>query len=1140
MKRTEIKRPWFANMWFSTHLSCKSQTAAITFNSRWSTIILTILFLIQAGQVKAETRVWGGTTGTGLDWTLASNWSGGIAPAAGDDIVFDTPGTITFSVLPSSVSYKSITILQGTVTIASESVTTFAVGGNEGTDFSVSSGASFILGTDADIDLCSGSVAEINGSLIIENPQMFNAGDDQVSVSVGGVITNNGIYNLGNSDALTTVTGSFINSGIINSQAVTQLVFAPGSVYNHARDGGAIPLATWDAASLCLVSGNINTHLTIPAATQPFGNFTWNCPGQLVYQDLEGELTAVNGNLVVKSTGSANVQFGRYVNSTLTVNGNFTQTGGTVCVGPKDDVNEGALIINGDFSLSGTGVFYVCTSNGKGTLDVFGDMTILARFNFTFIENPAIAIVNAHGNVVINGGIFNMSQTSSTGILNVSGNFTHTYGLLTETDTGGGNIIFNGTGMQLYTSGGTIADADSIDFTVSSGSYLQMAASNTRIGGRGVFRVSEGATLGVTSPDGITADKTVITGNICTTGGRVFNPLANYIYNGTTVQSTGTGLAGAATLTVNNASGVSLCQPVIITNMVVGDKVPNSIIKDNGFQILSMSGTLDLVSGTFSLGSSTAATTIPEFTALNYGEGTTIEYTSSFEEIIPAGSYPNLVLTNSKKQIEAGSSVTVNGNLVTNDNLEIQSTLGSGGSLIVKGTSAGTVTYKRQLRTEANGGDFHIISSPVSGNTEVNTGKITGLKAWNEATGAWVDAFITSMNSGAGYIIDQTSASDGLIKFTGAMVTSDVIVEASSPYADVVDPAVTNYNNRIFATGRNNTTNYGGGGWTALGNPYTSAISALSMLSTNNSNIDPSFQAIYLYDGTNGTSGTCRIICNQTGWEEGFTPATLQTGQGFMMRAMNDNSVFTFTPALQLHDNNVSLLKEEPVTSTWPGLRLKVAGASAESSTLILFNIEMTAGLDPGYDIGYMPYSQPVEIYTTLVNDNGVNFTRQALPTLNYDQNIVSVGVKSASGGEVTFSADIVPVDGYKFYLEDRTAGIFTDLTTGNYTVTLPANTTGTGRFFLYTSSGDPSSTEPSVPDLDDIRIWSDDSRILIKGSFESRAKCSVYDLSGRKIAETTLDSSDINVISINNKSKGIYIVVVTDGKNSYSKKIIL
>ena len=148
-------------------------------------------------------------------------------------------------------------------------------------------------------------------------------------------------------------------------------------------------------------------------------------------------------------------------------------------------------------------------------------------------------------------------------------------------------------------------------------------------------------------------------------------------------------------------------------------------------------------------------------------------------------------------------------------------------------------------------------------------------------------------------------------------------------------------------------------------------------------------------------------------------------------------------------------------------MQLKVKYGNNENLTTIVYNSEMTAGLDPGYDVGQFSAGPDVEIYTTLAaKDNSVNFARQALPVIDCDKNIVAVGIDSEKGGEVTFSAYTVPLANYNFWLEDRKTGIFTDLNSYTYTATLPANTYGTGRFFIYASTNTPTAITTQPADL--------------------------------------------------------------------------
>ncbi|MCK7531788.1 MAG: hypothetical protein MZV63_12570 [Marinilabiliales bacterium] len=127
-----------------------------------------------------------------------------------------------------------------------------------------------------------------------------------------------------------------------------------------------------------------------------------------------------------------------------------------------------------------------------------------------------------------------------------------------------------------------------------------------------------------------------------------------------------------------------------------------------------------------------------------------------------------------------------------------------------------------------------------------------------------------------------------------------------------------------------------------------------------------------------------------------------------------------------------------------------------------------------------------------------MNFARQALPIVDCTKNIIPVGIDSETGGEVTFAALVVPLENFTFWLEDRVKGIFTDLNKYTYTVTLPANTYGSGRFFIYASVNTPTDIPPQ-PENYGVRVWTSNDRVIIKGSISDQAICEVYDLQGKK-----------------------------------------
>lgn len=495
--------------------------------------------------------------------------------------------------------------------------------------------------------------------------------------------------------------------------------------------------------------------------------------------------------------------------------------------------------------------------------------------------------------------------------------------------------------------------------------------------------------------------------------------------------------------------------------------------------------------------------------------------------------------------IDPDGALTVRGDVTNDGVIIIGSTLASSGSLIVNGTVTGNITYNRQLQPGDNSAaDWHLAAPPVTSNSDANTGKITTVYQWSEPAGIWTTTGITSAVAGRGYNIRQETGSDGVISFTGPLADGDVTVDASSPYADAVGPDV-GYFDRTYAAGRS-LENPGGKGWNLLGNPYPSAINASAFINANYSatpalsQFDPNYVALYLFDGT---ARNYYYVAQSTGWPSGneLSETHIQAGQGFFVLAMNDNSAFTFTRAMQEHSTATPMLKSGKDDNRWPGLQLKAKHPGGEVVTTVVYNGSMTAGVDPGYDIGLFKSGQDLEIYTSLaLKDNGINYTRQALPLAGADTLVVPVGIDFKDGGEVTFSAVTVPVDGRRFWLEDRISGTFTELGLKSYTVNLPADTYGTGRFFIIASTNTPTAIERPVTESEELRIWASGGQVIIKGTVGRSALCEMFDMQGRKMLEQGLSDGELNTVEMPVGLHGVIVVKVTDGTKLISRKIIL
>ena len=415
-----------------------------------------------------------------------------------------------------------------------------------------------------------------------------------LTVNVGATLTiNSGITLTINGNVA--VTGTVTNAGTLTN-ASGSTTFNSGALYNHNQNGGTIPTATWNANSTMAVTGWTNSTANPPTGIgQAFGNFIWNSPSQTSSVSWAGALASVAGNFTVTSTGSGDIRLGNTGAGDLTVGGNFSQTGGT---------------------------FYVSSTQG------------------------AARTVTVGGNFSLTGGTFDLSDSSTAAngsVVNVAGNFTHSAGTLDETgSTTGSGIIFNGSGAQTYTSGGTVTG--NVNFTVNSGATLDLASSLLGNGSSGSFTLSSGATLGIGDSAGITSSGT--TGNVRVSGTRTFSTGANYIYEGG-AQSTGSGLPGTVNnLTINNAGIKTATSAVIVSGALTvgsGATFATGAFSDQFKGNVVNNGTFTATSGsTVALNGSAAQTitgTTPSFQALTINNSAGVSFAGSTGDMTVAGTF---------------------------------------------------------------------------------------------------------------------------------------------------------------------------------------------------------------------------------------------------------------------------------------------------------------------------------------------------------------------------------------------------------------------------------------------------------------------------------------------------------------------
>jgi len=498
--------------------------------------------------------------------------------------------------------------------------------------------------------------------------------------------------------------------------------------------------------------------------------------------------------------------------------------------------------------------------------------------------------------------------------------------------------------------------------------------------------------------------------------------------------------------------------------------------------------------------------------------------TSADDVIIPSG------LSN-QPIISATTQANCNNLTVESDSgasLTIESSDSGTGSLIVNGTSTGSVTCERYMTENiwhivspiATGGDISTFIQDA-GNAIALSGSNYGMMDYNETTNAW-NSYYTSSTSenfpaGKGYGIRRSS--DGVVTFTGALTSGTNTVAITK---DGVE------------------------GWNLIGNPFPSSIymntdanASYNFLKTNAidaSKLDANYACIYLWDEA---SSTYKILGNTSYSGRDLDINVFAPGQAFFVKAASAGTV-EFNNNMQVHQTG-AMFKARASTLSWPGITLTASNIATSSSAIITFNDNMTNGLDPTYDAGLLRGTNGLSLYTRLLEDNGVDFAVQCLPE-NYNNLLIPVGVDSKEGGEITFSAETVDLPAAcNVILEDRTTKTFTTLTGGaTYKTTVLAGTTDIGRFYIRTGDNFTTGTSGLTAAICNLKAYTVNGAIIIEGEVSDQAIATLYDLQGLKVLVHSLQKGSLNILSCPDLINGIYLLTIQQDGEIVTRKLIM
>jgi hypothetical protein len=416
--------------------------------------------------------------------------------------------------------------------------------------------------------------------------------------------------------------------------------------------------------------------------------------------------------------------------------------------------------------------------------------------------------------------------------------------------------------------------------------------------------------------------------------------------------------------------------------------------------------------------------------------------------------------------------------------------IASGARLVDQGSGYLIPNGTATVNQDYTGGEWHLISSPVSGAT---ANMFVGLYLQNhtESTNAYTDISnpATPLNVMQGYALWNDLA--GTASFVGALNTG--------------------------AMGAANNVTRSGLGWNLVGNPYASPIdwdAAAGWTKTNVNNAtyihrtsdpNPPYFGWAAYVGGVGTNGGSRYIAPCQGFFVGVT-------SGFTFGTLSmTNDVRTHSTATFYKDEVADIV------------RLEVSGNGYADETVIRFLDVATQSFDGDWDASklFEEIPEAAAIYST---DNGM-MAINSLPATN----TVPLGVKAGIPGEFTITATETS-EFADVILEDLLMGTFTDLKSNSYTFSYDMNFDN--RFIVHFT---PLAVGENPADL--INIYSSQKDVYVSVPANTKGDIVVYNLMGQEVARSMIKDV-LNKITLDNS--GYYLVKVMSNESVVTKKVFV
>lgn len=318
--------------------------------------------------------------------------------------------------------------------------------------------------------------------------------------------------------------------------------------------------------------------------------------------------------------------------------------------------------------------------------------------------------------------------------------------------------------------------------------------------------------------------------------------------------------------------------------------------------------------------------------------------------------------------------------------------------------------------------------------------------------------------------------------------------------------------------------------WDLLGNPYPSGVDIAAWVAANSGIVTGgmSFWDVDAYASHNGLIGN---NFQSTGPNTTAGNGILGSCQGFMALATGTGSV-TFTNAMRVADNSSELYRLAQLQT------LKVSAVSAvhgANQTTVGFYDNSVDGVD-GFDTEKLGILADISLYSWIAGgEYAINFMSPLAAAVE-----IPLGMHTIVATNVTFTLDeFTDMDNEFIYLEDRVAGVFTDLKQGDYVFAASAMHY-TDRFYLHVSTSAITGIEDQV-ELVGMNAYVADEMLNVFSTEEVTGDLEVLDMSGKVVLTRSGMIVGPNGIqlSLSALSDGVYMVRLVGEDANMTQKVL-